>query len=58
MTVAVLQFQETFAQKSTQKIDKYLKMIGQESAGGNFNAPAWLVPPYFYDPSVRITESV
>lgn len=53
MTVAVLQFQETFAQKSTQKIDKYLKMIGQESAGGNFNAPAWLVPPYFYDPSVR-----
>ena len=56
MTEAMLQFQETFAQESTQKIDKYLKLIGQADAEGQFASPVWLVPPYFYDEDIRGTK--
>lgn len=52
MVASVLRFQETFAQKSTLKIDKYLKLIGQTRQEGQFGPPVCLVPPYFYDESV------
>jgi len=58
MTRSVLHFQETFAQKSTQKIEKYLKLIGQTGTEGDLDTPTWLVPPYFYDPDIRGTSYI
>ncbi len=49
MLVAVLDWQENFARESTAKIDKYLRILNEQTPEGGFDTPAWLVPPYFYD---------